>query len=171
MPSSPLVPRYAFLIKGEGEDESRLQAFDIALREAGPLVHNLVSVSSILPAGCKFISKEEGISMLVPGQITFCVMARQDSNILGETVSASVGTAQFRNKDHYGFISEHHAIGQSAKEAGDYAENLAVQMFALKLGLSLNEFSLIVSSNITQTATVTKQGNWACALAVCVFCL
>ena len=170
MTNSQLVPKFAFLIKGKGEDKSQLQAFDIALREAGPLVHNLVTVSSILPAGCKFISKEEGINMLEPGQITFCVMARQDSNVLGEVISASIGTAQLRDKNHYGFISEHHAIGQSEKEAGDYAENLAVQMFALKLALSKDELSFIKSSNTTQAAEVTKKGIWTCVLSICVFC-
>ncbi len=97
-------------------------------------------------------------------------MARLDSNILGETVSASVGTAQLKDKEHYGFLSEYHALGESEKEAGKYAEKLAVEMFALKLGLSSNEISLIKSSNTTQSAVVSENGLWTCVVALCVFC-
>jgi arginine decarboxylase len=166
---SNLVPRHAFFIKGAGRHVDHLQAFDIALREAGPLVHNLVTVSSILPAGCKIITKKEGIAMLTPGEITFCVMARQESNIPGEVATASIGTARLKNEEHYGFISEHHGIGQSEEEAARYAEKLAVEMFAFKLGISGDQLTSIESSNTTQSAAVGPEGEWVCAVALCVF--
>ena len=169
--SNNLVPRYAFFIKGAGQHADHLQAFDIALREAGPLVHNLVTVSSILPAGCKIIAKEEGIAMLEPGEITFCVMARQESNVPGEIIAASIGTARLKNREHYGFISEYHATGQEETAAGEYAEKLALEMFAFKLGISGNQLITIESTHTTQSAKVGPSGEWACAVALCVFVL
>lgn len=169
MSTPQLVPQYAFLIQGTGEDENRLQAFDIALREAGPLVHNLVTVSSILPAGCKIISREEGIAMLEPGQITFCVMARQDTNTMGKSAAAAVGLVRLKDQKHYGFISEHHCVGQSKTEAGEYAEKLALDMFALKLKKKQEEMSPIEQFNASESIQVSTPNTWVCAVALCVF--
>lgn len=165
------LPRYAFFIHGMGEDKDRLQAFDIALREAGPVVHNLVSVSSILPAGCQIISREEGFSRLQYGQITFCVMARQDSNTPGESIAASIGVARLKDKNHYGFISEYHVVGEDAKTAGQQAEDLAAQMLAIKLSLSPEEATSLKRFHTSETATVGSSGNWASVVALCIFVL
>lgn len=165
------LPRYAFFIHGKGEDKDRLQAFDIALREAGPVVHNLVTVSSILPAGCQIISREEGFSRLKYGQITFCVMARQDSNTPGEKIAASIGAGRLREKEHYGFISEYHSLGEDAETAGQQAEELAAQMLAIKLGLSSEEVASLERFHVSEAATVGQSGNWVSVLALCIFVL
>ena len=50
---------------------------------------NLVSVSSILPPGCEQIERESGISTMRPGEITFCVMARTETDEPGRRIQAS----------------------------------------------------------------------------------
>src|SRR5215203_2540623 len=68
--------RSAVLTRGVGVHRNQLTAFEYALREADVEQQNLVTVSSILPAGCELITAEVGIVTLHPGEITFCVMAR-----------------------------------------------------------------------------------------------
>ena len=63
-------PKY-FSLKGVGRHKEYLASFELALRNAGIEFCNLVTVSSIFPAGCKRISKEDGLKLLTPGQITF----------------------------------------------------------------------------------------------------
>ena len=73
------VPKKIFFTKGVGKHRDYLQSFEMALRDAGIAPFNLVTVSSILPPGCKVIPKEEGIKLLEAGQIVYCVMADRKS--------------------------------------------------------------------------------------------
>src|SRR3989338_7035279 len=102
------VPTKLFLTKGVGIHKDRLSAFELALRNAGIEKCNLVYVSSILPPECKIISKEEGLKILLPGQITFCVMARTETNEPNRLISAAIGVAVPSNSSNYGYLSEHH---------------------------------------------------------------
>ncbi|MBC7219637.1 MAG: arginine decarboxylase, pyruvoyl-dependent [Hadesarchaea archaeon] len=179
-----LVPKYLFLTRGLGHDKEKLKSFEYALENAGVARFNLVSVSSIIPPGCKMISREKGLKLLQDGQIVFGVFARCCSNERGRLISASIGCALPADKNTYGYISEHDAYGQTAKEAGDYAEDLAASMLAGALGLtfdpekSWNERKqiwrisgkIVRTTNITQTALV-KKGMWSTVFAAAVFVL
>ena len=102
----------------------------IRLRAAGVAYCNLVSVSSILPLNCKIIPKKRGEQLLNPGEITFCVMARSETNERNRLVSASIGLAIPTDRRTYGYLSEHHAHGETDEETGEYTEDLAAQMLA-----------------------------------------
>ena len=95
------------------------------LRDAGIEKCNLVQVSSILPPGCQVISRARGLKELKAGAITYCVLSRCFSNEPRRLLAASVGCAIPADKRTYGYISEHHAFGQTQRQAGDYAEDLA----------------------------------------------
>ena len=71
-----MMPEQFFLTKGVGRHRDQLQSFELALRDAGIQYCNLVTVSSIVPAGCKLISRDQGLKMLHPGEITYVVLAR-----------------------------------------------------------------------------------------------
>ena len=75
-----MIPTKIFFTKGVGVHKDRLASFELALRNAGIEKCNLVYVSSIFPPNCKIISKEEGLQSLKPGEITYCVMARSETN-------------------------------------------------------------------------------------------
>jgi len=49
-----------------------------------------------------------------------------------------VGCAIPADKKAYGYISEHHSFGQTERQAGDYAEDLAAAMLASTLGIDFN---------------------------------
>jgi len=176
------VPHGMFLTKGVGRHREELHSFELALRDAGIEKCNLVQVSSILPPGCRFITKEKGISEIRPGAITFCVMSRCCSNEPGRLLAASVGCAVPADKKAYGYISEHHAFGQTGRQAGDYAEDLAAAMLASTLGIDFNvdeswdekkeifriSGKIVGTRNITQSSIVKNNG-YTTVMAAVVF--
>jgi arginine decarboxylase len=130
------VPTKIFFTKGVGRHKEYLSSFELALRDAKIEKCNLVTVSSIFPTGCKRISLEEGLKLLQPGQVTFCVMARQATNEHNRLIAASIGVAlPSDTSTQYGYLSEHHPYGETEKVAGEYAEDLAATMLATTLGL------------------------------------
>ena len=61
--------------QGCGGTRKDLRAFEEALRDAGINTCNLIKTSSIIAAGCKRVTREEGMKYIQPGQITFAVIA------------------------------------------------------------------------------------------------
>ncbi len=177
----PLVPRKLFFTKGVGTHKEELRSFEFALRDAGIEKCNLVHVSSILPPRCKIISRTQGLKELTPGGITFCVLARCSTNEPRRLIAASIGCAIPSDRNQYGYLSEHHAYGQTEKEAGDYAEDLAAAMLASTLGIEFDEDKswderkeiyrisdkIVRSSNVTQSSIV--KAGWSTVVAAAVF--
>ena len=177
-----MIPTKVFLTKGVGVHKDKLQSFELALREAGIEKCNIVTVSSICPPKAEIISKEKGLTELSAGQVTFCVMARIDTNEPNRLMSASVGLALPSDNNNYGYLSEHHAFGQSEDVSGEYAEDLAATMLATTLGVEFNSDDAWVereqvykssgyifkTTNMTQSAIGDKDGNWTTAISVAV---
>jgi arginine decarboxylase len=178
-----LVPRKLFFTKGVGSHKAELRSFELALRDAGIEKCNLVRVSSILPPGCQIISRNEGLKELVPGMVTFCVMARCSSNEPHRLIAASIGSASPTDRNAYGYLSEHHAYGQTEKIAGDFAEYLAAEMLASTLGLEFDkdksgdenkeEYRIsdraVKTTNITQSTVISASGIYSTVIAAAVY--
>jgi len=158
------VPKKMFFTKGVGSHKEELHSFELALRDADIEKCNLVQVSSIFPPGCKVISRKQGMKELNHGAITYCVMSRCSSNEPRRLIAASIGCAVPADKSMYGYISEHHAYGQTGKQAGEYAEDLAAAMLASTLGIDFdidaawNEKEEIfkISGKIVRTREITQ---------------
>jgi len=177
-----LVPKRVFLVKGVGRNKYKLKSFEEALRKAGVAQQNLVTVSSILPPGCKIISREKGLAQLEPGQISFCVMARSDTNEHGRLVASSVGVAVPKDMKKWGYLSEVHGHGLNQTEAADTAEDLAADMLGTTLGLEVDpdkawsekeqvykQSGLIIrTTNITQAAR-GQRDLWTTTVALAMF--
>jgi arginine decarboxylase len=177
------VPKAVFFTNGVGVHKDRLSSFELALRDAGIEKANLVTVSSIFPPRCKEISRKEGEKLIKPGQIVHCVMARQDTNEPNRLIAASIGLARPSNHDKYGYLSEHHSYGETAKKAGDYAEDLAATMLATTLGIDFDpekawnereqvfkmEKEFLKTRNVTQSAEGHPKGLWSTVVALGVF--
>jgi arginine decarboxylase len=176
-------PTRIFFTKGVGRHKDYLQSFELALRQAGIEKCNLVTVSSIFPAKCKRLTKEQGVLFLEPGEITFCVMARNFTNEPNRLIATSIGVALPKDEDQYGYISEHHPFGETEKIAGEYAEDLAATMLATTLGIEFdsekawNEREQVYKSsgkifktfNVTQSAEGDKNGLWTTVISCAVF--
>ena len=76
--------------------------------------------------------------MLKAGQVIFCVMSENSTNEPNRMISASVGMAVPGEHEHYGYLSEHHAYGETEEKSGDYAEDLAATMLASTLGIEFD---------------------------------
>ncbi len=177
------VPTRIFFTKGVGKHKEYLTSFELALRNAGIEICNLVTVSSIFPTNCKRISKEEGLKELKPGQITFAVMARNSTNEPNRLIAASIGVAIPADNNAYGYLSEHHPYGETEKVAGEYAEDLAATMLATTLGVDFNpdidwsereniykmSGKIVRTFNITQSAEGDKHGLWTTVLSAGIF--
>jgi arginine decarboxylase len=176
-------PTRMFLTKGVGVHRHALTAFEFALREADIEQQNLVYVSSIFPPRCQVITRETGVEALRPGDITFCVMARSQTNEFGRHLYASLGLATPADPETYGYISELHGYGMTAEASGEQAEDLAATMLASTLGLDFDpeaawnerrqiyEHSnlIIDSTSITAAAVCGPNNQWTCAIAAAVF--
>jgi arginine decarboxylase len=132
------VPKEMFFTKGVGKHREKLTSFELALRSAGIAACNLVRVSSIFPPGCRILSRSEGGKRLQPGQVTFVVMSEAATREPHRLIAATVGVAIPRDRELYGYLSEHHSFGESEDIAGDYAEELAAEMLATTLGLEFD---------------------------------
>jgi arginine decarboxylase len=179
----PIIPKRVFLTKGVGKDKEKLASFEKALRDAGIAFLNLVRVSSIFPPGASLVSRQQGQKLLVPGEIAFVVLAENATNEPHRLTAASIGLAVPADKKHHGYLSEHHSFGQTEREAGDYAEDVAAQMLASTLGVPFDldkayderkeqykVGGLIVQTrNCTQSAVGDKNGLWTTVVAGAVF--
>lgn len=177
------IPKSVFLTRGVGIHRQRLSAFEYALRDADIEQQNLVTVSSILPANCELISRKAGVAMLSPGEITFSVLARVETNEAGRHIAAGIGLARPKDPAHYGYISEHHCFGMTEAETADYVEDLAATMLASTLGIEFNpdaawderkrayDMSDLIVHGLSITAATegAPAGDWTCVIAAAVF--
>jgi hypothetical protein len=89
-------------------------------------------------------------------------------------IAATVGVAIPRDRELYGYLSEHHSFGESEDIAGDYAEELAAEMLATTLGLDFDpdkswdvktvvyrpSTQIVRTQNVTQTSIgATRKGS------------
>ena len=177
------VPKGAFLTKGVGRHREKLTSFELALRSAGIAEFNLVRVKSIFPPNCKLLSQQEGMKYLSSGQIVFAVMSDNATNEPHRLIASSVGVAIPSDRSQYGYLSEHHSMGETDQKAGDYAEDLAAMMLATILGvdfdpnLSYDERKdlwrvsdkIVTTRNVTQSAIGDRDGLWSSEVAAAVF--
>jgi len=100
------IPTRFFVTSGKGINKvSELNAFDLALLQAGIGEQNLVSVSSVLPTGVRQVDRER----VSRGAITHAVLARMGGGE-GEVVSAGISYA-FRTDGQGGYVAEGHLNG------------------------------------------------------------
>ncbi len=181
-----LIPKRMFFTKGVGTHKTKLQSFEMALRKAGVATCNLVSVSSIFPPHCRIIPRQTGQKALVPGEITFTVMARAETNEPSRLIGAAIGMAIPKEKKKYGYLSECHEYGVTARKLADESEDLAATMLATTLGIRFDPDEAwdqrkqlykarkdlqFITRSITQTAEGNKDGMWTTVVAMAVFLL
>ena len=181
--SAAFVPKKIFLTKGVGKHREKLSSFEMALRSAGIAQYNLVRVSSIFPPHCKLISPQEGGKLMKAGQVLYVVMSENATNEAHRLLAASVGVAIPKDRNQYGYLSEHHSFGQTEKQAGDYAEDLAATMLATILGVDFDanksyderkdiwrmSDKIVITRQITQSAIGDRDGLWTSVVAAAVF--
>jgi arginine decarboxylase len=177
------VPKAVFFTKGAGKHRTKLQSFELALRDADIEVFNLVRVSSIFPPHCKVISRSRGMAQLKPGQITHVVLAEASTNEPSRMVGAGIGLAVPAQGEQYGYISEHHDFGITEPRLRDLVEDMAATMLATTLGIEFDPETaydkrketyhmsgkIVQTRACVQTAEGDKDGLWTTVVAAAVF--
>ncbi|MFH1056008.1 MAG: pyruvoyl-dependent arginine decarboxylase [Candidatus Altiarchaeota archaeon] len=180
-----MIPKKCFFTKGVGVHKDQLASFELALRKARIEQCNLVYVSSILPQECELIPAKKGCKLLRPGQITYVVMSKNQTNEPNRLISSAIGLAVPGKSGGYGYLSEHHSFGDTARKAGEYAEDLAATMLATTLGIKFDintawderkqvyeaSGKIFKTHHIVQSAEGDKNGLWTTTLAAAVFIL
>jgi arginine decarboxylase len=176
------VPKQLFFTKGVGTHREKLTSFELALRDAQIACYNLVRVSSIFPPHCDIVSIDDGLKQLEPGQIVHVVMSESATAEPNRLIAASVGVAIPRDRTTFGYLSEHHSYGQTAKVAADYAEDLAAEMLATVLGVEFDPDSswdekreiwriadvIADTREVTMSAVGHKGGHWTTVVAAAI---
>jgi len=177
------IPKRMFLTKGVGRHREKLHSFESALRDAGIAHVNLVRVSSIFPPGCRIVPQKKHVKELEPGQVVYAVLSDCASNEPSRLLAASIGVARPTDPERHGYLSEHHAFGQTERRAADYAEDLAASMLASTLGIKFDPDEdwdqrkqvfhmagkIVRTRSITQSAECDKSGRWTTVVAASVF--
>jgi arginine decarboxylase len=182
---SSWIPKKIFLTKGAGQHREKLASFELALREAGIASLNLITVSSILPPKCEFIDRKVGVKLLSHGQVVPIVLARSESNNPSELVSSGVGVAVPREREDYGYLSEHHGVNLTDEQMEEYVEDLAAEMLATTYGLKFDpdaswdekrelwkiDDRIVNTRSVIRTAIVSPDGLWTTTVAAAVLIL
>jgi arginine decarboxylase len=176
------VPRKLFFTRGVGTHRDKLTSFELVLRDARIACYNLVRVSSIFPPHCEIVSIEQGLTQLHPGQIVHVVLSDCATDEPSRLITASVGAAVPRDRSMFGYLSEHHAYGQTAQDAAEYAEDLAAEMLATVSGLEFDPDAswdekreiwriadvIYETREVTASAAGHRYGHWTTVLAAAV---
>jgi arginine decarboxylase len=113
----------------------------------------------------------------------FTVIARSETNEPNRLISSAIGLAIPKDHEGYGYLSEHHSFGDTAKKAGEYAEDLAATMLATTLGVEFDSETawkereqvykasgkIFKTTNVVQSAEGDKDGLWTTTVAAAVF--
>ena len=152
-----LIPSQYFVTSGKALSAvSDLNAFDIALFEAGIEELNLVAVSSVIPPEAEMVEYRR-----VPmGAVTHCVLA-QMRGCGGDVISA--GIAYTKRKDgHGGYVAEGHSFG----DGESLKEGLRAKIREMERirGVELEDPEIVVEE------MRVPEGSYGCCLASLVFC-
>ena len=123
--------------------------------------------------------------MLKPGQVVPVVLAKSESNISSTLVSSGVGVAVPRDKEHYGYLSEHHCTGMDDIKMEEYVEDLAAEMLATTYGIKFDpdaswdekrelwsiDNRIVKTRSEVQTSIVSDEGLWTTTIAAAVLIL
>ncbi len=101
------IPNKFFLVAGKGDAEYGLNAFDIALLNAGIGNTNLIKLSSILPPAAQEISPVK----FKLGELISIAYASKTSTIKGEIIAAAIAVAIPEDRTLNGLIMEHSGPG------------------------------------------------------------
>jgi len=176
------TPSKMFLTRGVGIHKEKLSSFEMALRAGGIAHFNLVRVSSIYPPDCKIVQRAEGLKQLHAGQIVHVVLAEAATNEPRRLLASSIGVAIPKDPKQFGYLSEFHGFGVTDRKAGEYAEDLAAEMFATVMGIKFDpdkswdekreiwkiSGQMLKTRNITQSALGNKQGLWTTTICAAV---
>ena len=151
-----MIPKEFFVTSGKAVSPvSELNAFDLALKNAGISQCNIVPVSSILPPKCRETKWKE----IPAGSITYAVIARMDGS---ERTNIGAGIAWTWEKDKkYGLVAEAH--GYMDQKALKETLNWKIREMA-----KIREIEIQNINHQTEFLKIPAD-NYGCVIAILVY--
>ncbi|RLI36878.1 pyruvoyl-dependent arginine decarboxylase [Candidatus Bathyarchaeota archaeon] len=151
-----MIPREFFVTSGKAfSPVSKLNAFDLALKDAGIAQCNLVKVSSILPPNCKEVKPRA----LPVGSIIHAVVSRMDGE---ESTTISAGLAwSYEKNGSYGLVAE--AYGYMDEKTIRDTLHKRIENMAKARNITIGDIKYKI-----ETLRVPL-GNYGCTIAVLVY--
>ncbi len=147
-----MIPTKYFVTSGSGKSDSPINAFDLALKNAGIAQCNLVPVSSIIPSNAKRVEFVD----LPPGKITHCVMAK---GIGKGKITAGIGWGFIEGDEKkYGIVTEH--VGKNAKKK--LIKNLERMA-------SIRKMKLVEYKTKIESISTENKDEYGCAIAALIY--
>lgn len=150
-----LTPHTYVLTSSSANAATTLNAFDTALQGVGIADFNYITVSSILPRGCREGTMED-IRAIVPGSFMFCVMSKIVSDVPGDRIASCI--ACVTTHETVGCITEYH--GHCTKEE---AERRAIAM--AERMVSQRSATIDTIKTISSEVVVEQCG---CSISLCL---
>jgi len=150
-----MIPKAFFVTGGKAIGKiSKLNTFDLALKNAGIAQCNLVKVSSIIPPNCKEIAPKE----IPVGSITYAVISKAE----GRNGRISAGIAWgFAEGKEFGVVAE--AYGGIDENATKEILKERIQGMAETRGIKLRNVKYRI-----ETLDIPK-GSYGCAIVALVY--
>ena len=121
------TPTHYFMVSGDSEGFTLLNAFDGALLRAGIGDTNVVKMSSIVPPRCQLISPV----LLPAGALIPAAYASIASDVPGEIIASAVAVALPENPDYPGLIMEYSGRGPKV-EIEETVRQMAIEGMKLR---------------------------------------
>ncbi len=159
-PSTGDVPLRIRVSAGAGSGSNQLSAFDAALRDAGVADHNLIRLSSVIPAGATVEVCADGEQLRGDfGDRLYCVYAVAFAAEPGESAWAGIGWALAGDGSGRGLFVEH--AGQSEGEVNGLIEATLTEMSAGRGGAFALEDKVLSAAHC--------HGQPACSVVVATY--
>jgi arginine decarboxylase len=153
--TSMLTPHTYVLTSSSANAKTELNAFDLALHGVGISDFNYITVSSILPKGCREGTMAD-VATATPGSFMFCVMSKIVSSTPGERIASSI--ACITTKETVGCITEYHGAC-SKEEAEVRAIDMARRMVSQR-NATIDTIKTISSDMVVETC--------GCSISLCL---
>ena len=159
-----MIAKEFTICAGRGFALKYLPSFDKALLDAGVGNYNLVRLSSILPAHCKFVHASEITKYIQEGSLLPTAYSTISSNKAGEEIVSTIGVGLSENEDDVGVIMEFSATGMTLSSAFEILRSMIDEAFEVR-GWTLKQvlsdgISAIVPLDGTTTTTFACIAQW-----------
>jgi arginine decarboxylase len=184
MQQPSFVPTRLYLAAGSGTAKENKNARDHAGDAMGVSDLNIVTVTSILPAGIRLIDRDEFRAAVVGGQVMFAIDALCESNVPFQTVNATLTIALPEDPSVVGYVAELFEFpGITDEGARCRVEKMALQLFAnhnrgdeqqAAEAWAPGKTDYVIAGRrirlktIQASAVVPENGDYACALVAAV---
>lgn len=157
---------------GSGTGDTKLSAFDNALKNAGVYNYNLIKLSSVIPPNSELVIEKYKSPENEFGDRLYVVCAEERTDLVGRSIAAGIGWYQWG--DGRGVFAEHHDIIEALDEK-EAEKNVATKLETTvrnlcehrnipfkrsKMGMVVSSKEVRTKPTCTLVVAVYKSSSW-----------